>query len=103
MRIPAADNPAFCCVAAVRHYLRLRPAGAHYFFSHSNGTPLTRSQFSAVLAKAVRVLGLPPHIYTSHSFRIGRATDLASRGVNSDSIKKLGRWKSDAMETYIHL
>lgn len=101
MRIPSSGSPSFCCVAAVQHYLCLRPSNAHYFFAHINGTPLTRSQFSAVLAKAIHTLRLPTNIYTSHSFRIGRATDLSSKGLSSDIIKKLGRWRSDVVNRYI--
>ena len=41
---------------------------------------MKRSQFSSVLAKAVQKLRLPMQSYASHSFRIGRASDLASRG-----------------------
>ena len=103
LRIPKSEDSSFCCVTTIRHYMHLRPANAYYFFSHANGTPLTQSQFSAVLAKAVRVLRLPTGIYTSHAFRIGRATDLASKGISSDAIKKLGRWKSDAVDGYIRL
>ena len=101
MRIPTSGSPSFCCVAAVKHYLRLRPSNAHYFFVHMNGTPLTRSQFSAVLAKAIHTLRLPTSIYKSHSFRIGRATYLSARGLSSDNIKKLGRWRSDVVNRYI--
>ena len=68
-----------------------------------NGSPLTRSQFTGVLAKAIRCLGLPTQVYTSHSFRIGRASDLASKGLSNETIKQLGRWKSDAVERYIRL
>lgn len=103
LRIPLSGDPLICCVTAIKHYLHLRPVSAHYFFSHINGSPLTRSQFCGVLAKANRVLRLPSNIYTSHSFRIGRATVLASRGIPNDIIKKLGRWTSDVVHQYIRL
>lgn len=101
LRIPISNNPAVCCVSAVKHYLKLRPVGCQYFFCHANNLPLTRSQFSAVLAKAVFSLGLPSNVYTSHSFRIGRATTLSAKGVSNEIIKTLGRWKSAAFEGYI--
>lgn len=103
LRIPASGNQDFCCVTAMQKYFSLRPTGAYYLFSHINGSPLTRSQFSGILAKAIRTLGLSTHSYLSHSFRIGRATVLASQGVPIETIKKLGRWKSDAVEQYIRL
>ena len=103
LRIPRSGNPSLCCVTAVQNYLHLRPCHSQYFFSHMNGSPLTRSQFTGVLAKAIRCLGLPAQVYTSHSFRIGCASDLASKGLSNETIKKLGRWKSDAVERYIRL
>ena len=103
LRIPRSGNPSLCCVTAVQNYLHLRPCHPQYFFSHMNGSPLTRSQFTGVLAKAIRCLGLPIQVYTSHSFRIGRASDLASKGLSNETIKQLGRWKSDAVERYIRL
>ena len=68
LRIPTSDSSLFCCVTALQQYLCLRPLNAHYFLSHLNGKPMTRSQFSAVLAKAIRILRLPTGRYTSHSF-----------------------------------
>ena len=68
-----------------------------------NGSPLRRSQFTGVLAKAICHLSLPTQVYTSHSFRTGRASDLASKSLSNETIKKLGRWKSDAVERYIRL
>ena len=56
-----------------------------------------------VLGKSIRFLGLPSYIYTSHSFRIDRATELASKGTSNDNVKKLGRWASDVVDRYSQL
>ena len=48
--------------------------------------------------------GLPYNAHQmtmSHSFRIGHASDLASMGIPNDIIKRLGRWKSNAVAGYI--
>ncbi|KAH3876406.1 hypothetical protein DPMN_000246 [Dreissena polymorpha] len=37
----------------------------------------------------------------THSFRIGRATDLATQGITTETIMVLDRWKSTAYESYI--
>lgn len=103
LRIPAAADRTFCCVAAVVEYLKFRPDTASYFFCHANSSPLKRSQFSGVLTKAISYAGLPVHKFKTHSFRIGRATTLASQGVSNETIKILGRWKSNAFQTYIRL
>lgn len=103
LRIPLASSATICCVTVVKQYMRFRPEGTLYFFCHQNGHPLKRSQFSSILAKAVKKLGLPMHLYATHSFRIGRATDLAARGYSSAAIKLLGRWKTGAVTRYIRL
>lgn len=103
LRIPALTNQSICCVATLQQYIKRRPADSFYFFCHQNGHPLKRSQFNGVLIKAIQKLGLPIQLYASHSFRIGRASDLASKGVSSDVIKQMGRWKSRAVERYIRL
>ena len=103
IKIPGLCNNELCPVKAMQDFLKFRPSGSQhkYLLCHSNGSPLTRSQFSGVLVKSVRALGLPTHIYTPHSFRIGRASVLAAEGVSHEDIKTLGRWKSSVYERYI--
>lgn len=48
---------------------------------------MTRIPFSRVLLPIET--GLPAKLYTSHSFRIGQASDLSFRGVSNDTIKNL--------------
>lgn len=103
LRIPAAGDRNFCCVAAVTEYLKVRPDNALYFFCHADSSPLTRSQFSGVLSKTIHYAGLPVDKFRTHSFRIGRATTLASQGISNETIKLLGRWKSNAVQNYIRL
>jgi hypothetical protein len=38
---------------------------------------------------------------TGHSLRAGGATFLADVGVPRDTIKRLGRWRSDAFDIYL--
>lgn len=101
LRIPASADASLCPFLALKHYMTLRPTGSIYLFVHQNGLPLTRGQFGSVLAKAICHLGLQTQVYTSHSFRIGRASDLSSRGVSTEAIMKLGRWRSLAVKSYI--
>ncbi|MCG7876876.1 MAG: hypothetical protein N0C90_11155 [Candidatus Thiodiazotropha endolucinida] len=103
LRIPASEDTTLCCVTAIAEYLKCRPDQVSYFFSHANSLPLTRSQFSGVLSKAIRFAGLPVHKFKTHSFRIGRASTLAAQGISNETIKLLGRWKSNAVQSYIRL
>ena len=103
LKIPCIPNSEFCPVCVMREYSTVRSKSLGQLFIHANGRPLTRSQFAGVLAKAVQsTIYRSEHIRT-HSFRIGRASELASLGVNFDVIKELGRWRSDAYKTYIRL
>jgi hypothetical protein len=41
--------------------------------------------------------------FTTHSFRIGLASELARLGCTDEEIKEAGRWSSRAFESYIKL
>lgn len=100
MCIPCEQDSNLCPVCALQRYCCIRPKIQGYMFVHSDGRPVTQTQFSAVLAKAVRMCGFENH-FRSHSFRIGRATQLALEGTSMDIIKRLGRWRSDASRLYV--
>lgn len=92
-----------CPVKAVETYLLCRTNVQGPLFSHKDGSVVTKSQFSAVLSKAVKCSYYVVNHYKTHSFRIGRATDLASLGYPSDVIKRLGRWSSNCYSNYIRV
>ena len=71
------------------------------FFTFRNNEPITPSHVRKVLRKCLRNLGLNPKFYNTHSFRIGRATDLMKFKVPISRIKILGRWKSNTVFNYI--
>ena len=92
-----------CPVSAMQAYLRVRPttSPSSPLFCHSNGSPLNRYQFGAVLGRVIRTLGLAGAHYRSHSFRIGAATWLAHKGVPHHDIQRMGRWTSNAFRHYL--
>jgi integrase len=90
-----------CPLHLVRQYLQLRPSEpVHALFIHTNGKPVTRYQFNFILQKALTFLGIEGH-YRPHSFRIGRATELARHGATDAHIKTMGRWRSGVFSRYI--
>lgn len=101
LRIPSDSRVEICCVKAIQRYLKVRPNFVGFLFIHENLSPLTRSQFAAILAKSVRTLQLPESKFKTHSFRIGRATDLSVMGVSDHDIQQMGRWQSAAFNSYI--
>ena len=90
-----------CPIKAMISYLKVRTNLTKYIFSHINGKPLTRYQFGAVLSKVIKALRMSHDNYRTHSFRIGAASWLASKGIPDKTIKKMGRWNSNAFLRYI--
>lgn len=103
LQIPKSEPYSQSCHAAVQQFLEQRPTSStkEQFFCHNDHSKLTRYQFAAVLSKCIRYLGLSDTNYKTHSFRIGRATDLSLAGVNSEDMKSAGRWSSNTYNKYI--
>ncbi|XP_067326779.1 integrase/recombinase xerD homolog [Anolis sagrei] len=94
----AAD---LCPIQALSQYIAARKPSQGYFFCHQDGSPLTRYQFWTITSKALKALGLPQHKFGTHSFRIGAASTASGLGYGSETIKSLGRWKSNAYKSYV--
>jgi integrase len=73
-------------------------------FRWSTGKPLTPAQLNNMLKDRLQgyVQGADKW-FTSHSFRSGAASMMAVLGYNDEDIKAIGRWSSNAFETYIRL
>lgn len=100
--IHSQRQSTLCPVKATLDFVQIRPhtPANHYSLTHLDTKPLTRYQFNAVLQRAITTLPILGHFVT-HSFRIGRATDLALQGTTESDIQKFGRWKSTAFLKYI--
>ena len=96
-------DTTLCPVAALLSYLALRGPGEGPLFRFRDGQALTRTRLVTSLRKALAEAGLKPEAYAGHSFRIGAATTAAACGVPADTIKTLGRWKSQAYQLYVRL
>ena len=82
-------------------FLRLRGNRAGPFFCFKNRRPISRSFFANSFKQDLCSLGVAPARYNTHSFRIGRTTDLALSGASDRQIALVGRWRSDAFREYI--
>ncbi|XP_045621649.1 uncharacterized protein [Procambarus clarkii] len=94
-------NNRYCPVRALSKYLALRGTAPGPIFLNAHGAPVTRQDFSRMLRGTLAALGLPPNDYAPHSFRIGRATQLSLDGHLQDTIKAVGRWRSDIFHSYV--
>ncbi|KAG1955732.1 putative nuclease HARBI1 [Pimephales promelas] len=72
-------------------------------FIDDDNLPASRHWFQRNLKSTLNSSGIPTEQFSSHSFRIGAATTAAQRGLPDHQIKMLGRWSSQAFETYITL
>ena len=96
------DMP-LCPVAAMLAYMAMRGPGDGPLFRFRSGEALTRQRLVMALRKVLARAGLKPEEYAGHSFRIGAATTAAVCGISVDTIKTLGRWKSQAYQLYVRL
>ena len=98
----------FCPVQATKDYLVIRanncqklPKETDQFFVFSNGMVVQAHHVRNTLRKVLKRLDLNPKLYDTHSFRIGRATDLLKYGYKVNEIKRKGRWRSNVVFNYL--
>ena len=104
MRNDKDRNKSFCPFNLVKEYQAVRPlatSDAEQFFVFQDSSPVTPAQVRKVFTKAITVAGLEPHAYTFHCLRSGRASGLLKLGLSVETIKKIGRWRSNAIFTYL--
>ena len=71
------------------------------FFQHHDTTHITSNFLITALRKHLRKARRNPQHYNCHSFRIGKATDMAQSGFSTEQIAIAGRWKTNAFKRYI--
>ncbi|XP_073453710.1 integrase/recombinase xerD homolog [Aquarana catesbeiana] len=101
VRIYPIHGSPQCPVGTVRKFLKVRPDFQGPLLVHQKGTWLSRFQFVAVFKKCLQGLGLEEKDFSSHSFRIGAATEAARLGLDVEVIKRIGRWESNRFQSYV--
>ena len=99
-----STDKVFCPLELTTEYLQERGGYDHdqeQLFIFRDGTPITAKNTRRVLKMALKRLQLDPSLYGTHSFRIGRASDMLKSGYSVDQIKQYGRWKSNAVYKYL--
>ena len=95
-----------CPVRAYKKWMLTRPPTRTDLpaFRKADGVPLTGRELNKILKTC-----LEKHEFyqsgtiTSHSFRSGMASLMATLGYSEEEIMAMGRWSSSAFETYIKL
>ena len=70
-------------------------------FTNEHGTIATGTWFHHHLRQILTISGFSAENFSGHSFRIGAASTAASRGLQDHTIQLLGRWSSQAYQSYI--
>ena len=71
-------------------------------FIFRDGSPVKCLQVRKMLREAISKLRLPEMSFDVHSLRIGRSSDLIKYGYSIEEVKRMGRWRSNAVFKYIH-
>nr|QBH67499.1 hypothetical protein UE_1433 [Ustilago esculenta] len=95
-----AVRTSTCAVSALEVICAGRPTGVP-LFTLEGGIPFSRGVFMRTLQQCLRACDISPADYSGHSFRRGAATWAAVNGVDDNTIRGLGRWKSDCFRRYI--
>ena len=93
-----------CPFTALNEYLNMRKnycSQQEQFFVFRDRTPVLPNMYHRLLKDLLIRNRLTFSRYGVHGMCAGRASDLLQMGVSVDTIKKLGRWKSNAVYTYL--
>ena len=85
----------------LKAYFNMRGSSPGPLLCHPNGSPFTRAQVLKQLKFDLQCSGFNSELFNTHSFRAGKATDLAELGCSNSQIALIGRWHSEAYKSYI--
>ena len=94
----------WCPFRLLQEFMRWRPQYTSCFepfFVFRDGTPVAPHHMRSVLKIMIDECNIDSKLYSIHSLRTGRALDLLKIGLSVETIKKLGRWESNAVFAYL--
>ena len=92
-----ATNSELCPFHWIQKLLQVREKGPYLFSSHFT---LDTKSISWILRQVAIWLNIEGK-FSSHSLRIGGATDAAYAKIGKEAIKAIGDWSSDAIDRYL--
>ena len=94
----------FCPFQIISDYIKVRPdaiSTEEQFFVYPDGSPVTANKLREILKLMLKEANIKNDLFNLHSYRIGRCSDLFKLGLSVETIKKIGRWKSNAVFAYL--
>ena len=98
------ESDSYCPYMILRKYISFRPKARNDqepFFIFRDHTPVKPIQMRNVLKQMLHLSGFNSDLYNCQSLRIGCTSDLLKLGISVETIKKLGRWRSNAVFSYL--
>ena len=102
-QVKASPFTSHCPVRCMQDYLFLRGFRSGALFLTKDGSAVSRKLFVEELNAAFSLAGIQNQRYTTHSFRIGGASYMATQGYSDAQIRQAGRWTSNAFLSYIRI
>ena len=99
-----AANHELCPFKLLSNYLTARKKRKNdneQFFVFKDRSPVMALHYRKVLKELIVMNSLNNSLYTAHGTRSGRAHDLLEMKIPIPVIKKLGRWSSNIIYTYL--
>ena len=93
-----------CPYQLLRDYLVCRGGyvcDSEPYFIFRDRSPVTQTHFRVCLRLMLKLAGFQEKFYGTHSLRAGRSCDLYKLGISVETIKKIGRWKSNTVFRYL--
>ena len=103
-QLRGSENDQCCPYSLLRQYALMHgnyKSDCEPFFVFSDRSPVTPKQMGKCIKMILRKAGFNEKLYGTHSMRAGRTCDLFKLGLSVETIKKLGRWKSNAVFCYL--
>ena len=94
----------FCPFILTRNFIHVKGnynSNSEPFFIFRDGEPVRPEHMRSTLRKLLTSLNLNASLYGTHSLCIGRTVQLFKMGLSIETIKKIGRWRSNAVYKYL--
>ena len=99
-----AFNIDMCPFVILQAFASRRPDEEEFneqFFVFADNSPVKPTQMHTMLKSMISKAGFDSNLYDTHILHIGRASDLLKLQFSVETIKKIGRWRSSAIYTYL--
>ena len=100
----SSTSSTACPFTIIKYYIQLHPSSHHSgepFCVFKNNIPVQQLQIRNMLKVVIAEARLDATYYTFHGFRTGRSSDLLKLGISIETIKKVGRWRSNVVFAYL--